>query len=58
MFDLFIAEADQSLQFGLIAEPVVPAQFQDLGIHIAFQQTEHVGVCAALDLADEAHFLR
>jgi hypothetical protein len=58
VLDLFVAEPDQGFQLGLIAKPMILAQLQDLGIHIALQQAEHVGIGAALNLADKAHLLR
>jgi hypothetical protein len=56
MFQLFIAEPDQRLERNLVPEPVIVAQFQDLGIDEALNEPEDVGIGTALDLADESPF--
>ena len=53
VFQLLVAEPDQRLERNLVAEPVILAQFQDLGVDEAFDQSKHIGVGAALNLADE-----
>ena len=53
MLQLLVAEAHQGLERNLIAEPVIAAQFQNLGIDEALDQPEDIGVGAALDLAHE-----
>ena len=53
MLQLLVAEPHQRLERMLIAEPVLVAQFQHLGIDEPLHQPEHVGIGAALDLAHE-----
>ena len=54
VLQLLVAEPDQRLERHLVAEPVVVADLEHLGVDEALDQPEHVGVGAALDLADEA----
>ncbi len=58
MLQLLVAEPDQRFERNLIAEPVVAAQLQHLGADKAFDQSEHAGVGAALDLAEIPLLLR
>jgi hypothetical protein len=58
VLQLLVAEPNQRLERNLVAEPVIVAQFQDLGIDEALDQPENVGVGAALDLAHEPLFIR
>ena len=53
VLQLLVAEADQRLERDLVAEPVVAAQLEHLGVDEALDQAEDVGVGAALDLAHE-----
>ena len=48
MFQLLVAEPYQRLERNLVAEPVILAQFQNLGIDEALDQTKDIGVGAAL----------
>ena len=57
MLQLLVAEPYQRLQRDLVAEPVILAQLQHLGIDEALDQTEDIGVGATLDLADEPLFI-
>ena len=52
-----VAEPDQGFERDLIAEPVFITQFENLGIDEALDQPEHIGVGAALNLADEPLFV-
>jgi hypothetical protein len=54
VLDLLVAEAHQRLERQLVAQRVLAADLEQLGGDEAFDQAEHVGVGAALDLADEA----
>ena len=56
VLQLLVAEADQRLERDLVAEPVVAAELEHLGVDEALDQAEDVGVGAALDLAHEALF--
>ena len=58
MLQLLVAEPDQRFERDLVAEPMVAAQLQDLGADKALDQPEHVGVGAALDLAEIALLVR
>ena len=58
VLQLLVAEPDQRLERNLVAEPVILAQFQDLGIDEALDQPEDIGVGAALDLARRTAFRR
>ena len=58
VLQLLVAEPHQRLERHLVAEPVIVAQFQDLGVDEALHQSEDVRVGAALDLADEPPFTR
>jgi hypothetical protein len=51
VLQLFVAEPNQRLERNLVAEPVIVAQFEDLGIDEALDQPKDIGVGAALDLA-------
>ena len=57
MLQFLVAEPHQRFERDLIAEPVIVAQLQDLGVDEALDQPEDVGVGAALDLAHEALFV-
>ena len=57
MLQLLVAEPNQRLERNLVAEPVIVAQFQDLGVDEALDQPEDIGVGAALDLAHEPLFI-
>src|ERR1700746_653200 len=57
VLQLLVAEPYQRLERNLVAEPVILAQFQDLGIDEALDQTKDIGVGAALYLTDEPHFI-
>ncbi|MDT4870863.1 hypothetical protein FQZ97_1059600 [compost metagenome] len=54
MLQLFVGEAHDGFQRGLVAEPVVAAYLQHLRADEALDQAEHVGVGAALHLAQES----
>ena len=54
VLELLVGEAHQRLERGLVAEPVVAAHLEHLGADEALDQAEHVGVGAALHLAQEA----
>ena len=54
VLELLVGEAHEGLQRHLVAHPVVAAHLQDLGADEALDEAEHVGVGAALDLAEEA----
>ena len=58
MLQFLVAEPDQRLERELVAEPIVAADFQDLGGDEPLDQPEHLGVSAPLDLADEALLIR
>ena len=53
VLEFLVAKAHQRLERDLVAEPVIVAQLQNLGVDEAFDQAEDVGVGPALDLADE-----
>src|SRR5437868_13599019 len=57
MLQHFVAEPYYRLERNLVAEPVIFAQFQHLGIDEALDQTKDIGVGAALYLADESLFI-
>jgi hypothetical protein len=54
VLELLVGEADDRLERGLVAEGVVAADLGHLGADEALDQAEHVGVGAALHLAEEA----
>jgi hypothetical protein len=58
VLQLLITEPNQRLERNLVAEPMIVAQFQDLGIDEALDQPKDVGVGASLDLAHEPFFIR
>src|SRR5215469_3490861 len=58
MLQLLIAEPYQRFERGLVAEPMIAAQLKDLGIDKTLDQAEHVGVGAALNLAEIALLFR
>ena len=58
VLQLLVGEADQRFERGLIAEPVVAADLEHLRADEALDQAEHVGVGAALHLAQKARFAR
>ena len=57
VLQLLVAEPNQRLERNLVAEPMIVAQFQDLGIDEALDQPKDIGVGAALDLAHEPLFI-
>ena len=57
MLQLLIAESDQRLECNLVAEPVIVAQLQDLGVDEAFNQSKDVGISTTLDLTHEPLFV-
>ena len=57
VLQLLVAEPDQRLERDLVAEPVIVAQFKDLGVDEALDQPKDIGVGAALDLAHEPLFI-
>jgi len=57
VLQLLVTEPYQRLERNLVAEPVILAQLQHLGIDEALDQTEDIGVGAALDMADEPLFI-
>ena len=58
MLDLFIPEAHQRLQRGLVAEPMFAAHIEHFGRDEALDQAEYVGVGPALNLAEQALVVR
>ena len=54
VLELLVGEAHEGLERHLVAHPVVAAHLEDLGADEALDEAEHVGVGAALDLAEEA----
>ena len=56
MLQFLIAEPNQRFERDLVAEPVIMAQFQHLGIDEALDQPKDIGVRSPLDLADESLF--
>ena len=56
MLELLVGEAHQRLERGLVAEPVLAADVEDLGADVALDHAEHVGVGAALHLAEQPLF--
>ena len=54
MLELLVAEADQGFERRLVPEPVIAAHFEHLRVDEALDQTEQVGVGAALHLAQQA----
>ena len=56
VLQLLVAESNQRLERNLVAEPVIVAEFQNLGIDETLDQTKDIGVSAALDLAHEPLF--
>ena len=56
VLQFLVAEPNQRLERNLVAEPVVFAQLQDLGVDEALDQSKDIGVGAALDLAHEPLF--
>ena len=57
VLQLLVAEPDQRLERNLVAEPMIVAQFQDLGVDESLDQPKDIGVGAALDLAREPLFI-
>src|SRR5262249_30806385 len=57
VLQLLVAEPNQRLKRNLVAEPMIVAQFKDLGIDEALDQTEDISVGATLDLAHEPLFI-
>ena len=57
MLQLLVAEPNQRLERNLVAEPVIMAQFKNLGIDETLDQPEDIGVGAALDLAHKPLFI-
>ncbi len=56
MLEFLFAEPDQRLERHLVAEPIVTADFQHLGVDEALYQSEYLGIRASLNLADETLF--
>ena len=54
VLQFLVAEPHQRLERDLVAEPMFVAELEDLGVDEALDQAKHVGVGAALDLADKA----
>src|SRR5437764_4083322 len=54
MLQFLFAEPDQRFERGLVAEPMIAAQLEDLGIDETLDEAEHVGVGAALHLTEIA----
>lgn len=57
MLQLLITEPNQRLERDLVAEPVLVAQFQNLGIDEALNQPKDIGVGAPLNLAHKPLFI-
>src|SRR5215472_4873955 len=57
VFQLLIAEPHQRFERNLVAERVIVAQLQDLGVDKPLDQPENIGVSAALNLAHKASFI-
>src|SRR4051794_10001338 len=53
MLELLVAEAHQRFQRRLVAEEMLPADLEHLGVDEALDQPEHVGIRAPLHLAQE-----
>jgi hypothetical protein len=53
VLEFLVAEADQRLERDLVAQPVIAADLEHLGVDEALHQAEDVGVGAPLDLADQ-----
>jgi hypothetical protein len=58
VLQFLVTEAHQCLQCRLVAEPVIAAHFQHLGVDESLDQTEHVRIGATLYLADQAFVIR
>ena len=56
VLELLVAEADQRLQRGLVAEPVVTADLENLGVDEAFHEPEQERVGSTLHLREQARF--
>ena len=54
VLQLLVAEPNQRLERDLVAEPMIFAEFQDLGINETLDKSKDIGVGATLDLAHEA----
>ena len=54
VLELLVAEAHERFERDLVAEPVVAADLEDLGVDEALDEPEQVRVRSALDLAHEA----
>jgi hypothetical protein len=54
VLELLVAEPHQRLERDLVAEPVLTADLEHLGVDEALDQAEQVGVGPALHLAHEA----
>ncbi len=53
MLELLVGEAHEGLERCLVAQPVVAGELEQLGADETLDQTEHVGVRAALDLRQQ-----
>lgn len=58
MLQFLVAEPDQRLERDLVAEPMIAAQLQNLGVDVALDEPEHVGVGASLHLAEVPFLVR
>jgi len=54
VLELLIAEPDQRFVRGLVAEPVIAADLEDLGVDEALDRPEDIGVASPLNLAQQA----
>src|SRR6516225_8785822 len=58
VLQLLIAEPHQRFERNLVAECVIAAQLQDLGVDKPLDQPKDIGVSASLNLAHKASFIR
>ena len=54
MFELLVGKAHERFERSLVAEPMVPAQLENLGTDVALDEPEHVRVRASLNLTEQA----
>jgi len=57
VLEFFVRKSNQRLERGLVAEPIVVGQLEHLGADVSLDQTEDVGVRAALYLRQQAAFV-